>query len=477
MLIFQLYLSATRTFKFSDLKMKSWHAVLVAAVAGAFSFFSGAAIAQSVLLLTTNEAGHTAGNTNSVGALNNMESEFSLPGVQITRMSNVLSMNGGISASTFTNAATNQPYDIVLIGAAYGAILPSNWVILEAAMSTREANAFVMFMDGCPSCANNVAGLSTTLNNLTGLSVGVSGTDWTPNQQPFYLNTNSPFQSSFSTLNPIYGFATRYITNVPVDNILYKERLYDASSALNPPDPTTGTANAFGVIFPTSQVNNGEGACLFAVDDLSVFINSPDSGWQLNQGRIGPAFLDAVNAGGSCGIPGSISKSFSPTSVRPGGVATLTITVENQAQTNLTGVHITDELPSPLLVHGGLAAIATTCQGGDLTVSNDRSSFSLQGATVAPAGCTITVPVRWPAANANNCVEPDNVRTNTILPGIGFYTDQGQAASPAVATLTCDASQPATVAPVPSSDRWTLAALAMIVTGFVAAASIRRRKH
>lgn len=413
---------------------QSWVAAIKCFSMGlALALLSNVAFGQSVLFLTTNEAGHTSGSGNTAGALDNMASEFTAAGADVTRQSDVLTAANGISASTFTNPATGQPYDIVLIGAAYGLIHASNWTVLQAAMETRAANAFVMFIDGCGNCGAKVDELAAVLSNVTGLTLGTSPNDNTPDAQPFYLNTASPFQASFAGLNPIVGYYTRYITNVPANNILYKRR---TTGTTNPPNPT-GPGNAYGVLFPTAQSNNGQGACLFAVDDLSVFIDHSTSGWAQNQGKIAPAFLNAVSADGACGIPASIRKAFSPETVGPGDVTTLTVTIDNQGTTPLTGVLVRDSLPAPLQVHGDASAVTSTCTGGSVTVAPDAASVALQGASVPPGGCTLTVPVRWPAASASLCVAPGNTRTNTITPGVDFTTDQGQAFTPATAQLAC----------------------------------------
>lgn len=472
MLGFQSMRSACSALLVSS-KKSIWHTAAALGILSLCPLYLAPSFAQSVLVLTTNEDGHTGGNTNSLGAIENMVTEFSLPGIEMTIERNILT-NGTISAETFTNPTTNQPYDIVLIGTAYGPITEANLDVLAQAMRTREANAFLMFMDGCPMCAGNINNLVPRFNNLTGLNLGVTTADTTPAQQPFYLNTNSPYQSSFTELDPLYGFFTRYITNVPADNVLYKRRLANNSI---PPNPEAGTtAEAYGVLFPVEQVNDGEGACLFAVDDLSLFIDSPDSGWPLNRGRIAPAFLDAVEAGGSCGIPGNISKAFSPTTIQPGGVTTLTVRIENVGESNLTGVNVIDNLPSPLLVNGGLSAISTTCENGALDVAADRTSFSLEGATVTPSGCTITIPIRWPSTAASACVEPDNQRTNIIRPGIGFTTNQGQSASSAEATLTCDVRQAPAAKPVPTLSQWALAWLSLGFAALMGIRVLRQRK-
>ena len=231
-------------------------------------------------------------------------------------------------------------------------------------------------------------------------------------------------------LNPFAGGWFNYLNNVPAGNALYL-----SPSATNPPN-TARVNGAYGIVVPISQSYSGAGACLFAAVDSTMFYRSvPDYGIEtVNKGKIGPAFLNAVKPGGACGLPADIKKAFSPTTVASGGTATLTITVSNNFPTSVAGLKVTDSLPAPLVVG---AAASTTCTGGTLAATVGSNSVSLTGATLPAGGCTITVPVQWPAASAALCTGAGTTVTNTITPGSGFTTSLGQVNTPATATLSC----------------------------------------
>jgi LPXTG-site transpeptidase (sortase) family protein len=113
-----------------------------------------------------------------------------------------------------------------------------------------------------------------------------------------------------------------------------------------------------------------------------------------------------------------LSKRFSPSTFNVGQTTTLIITLQNPKNTPYTGVNVTDNLPTPLIVAGNPT---TTC-GGNVTATTN--SVSLTGGTI-PAGsptsvgsCEIRVPVTVPPGT------PSGTFTNTIVSG-GLTTDQG----------------------------------------------------
>ena len=87
--------------------------------------------------------------------------------------------------------------------------------------------------------------------------------------------------------------------------------------------------------------------------------------------------------------PPAIAKSYTPTSIIPGGLSTLRFTITNpNASTALTGGAFTDPINPLLTVTSGLT---NTC-GGNATVGG--GSVSLSGATIAAASsCTISLTV------------------------------------------------------------------------------------
>ena len=404
--------------------------------------------AQNVLLLTTDESSQP----DAVASFANIVSEFTSAGATVT-VSNQLTTSGGVTPATFVSGG-GANYDIVIMSSAYFAVHPSNWSAINAAIATRKANAFIMFNDGCCVAAN-----------ISSMAASVAATGaFTPTVGPLVigivsaiLNTGSPYSASFLGLNPFVGGWISYFQNVPAANALYLA----PGSAI----PVAGATvnDVFGLLVPTPQSYAGAGACLFATVDSSPFSDVAGL-YALNKGKIAPAFLNAVKPGGACGLPAAISKSFAPASIAAGGTATLTISVVNGGGGDVGGLNVTDPLPAPLVVAG---PATSTCAGGTLSAVNASALVSLTGATLPAAGCTITVPVRWPLAQASLCTPIGTAVTNTIRPGIEFTTSLGQVNTPATAQLSCNSTlAPAVVAPVPTLSQWALAVLALVLGCF-----------
>ena len=206
-----------------------------------------------------------------------------------TVLRDVLTTPNGIDASTFT--AAPGPYDLVVVVSVYSTVDPTNWAVLQSAISGRLANAFVFFVDGCCNAANgNVSGFVPLLNGVTGLSMSVGAYVDGPLQ--FALNTSSPYSTEFSGLNPLSGGWVNYIDGVPYANALYLPTgVPPTVPAPTPPAPTT----AFGVLFPQTSVNGGAGACVFGVLDATIM--DSNVAYPANQGKIGPAFEAAAAVG------------------------------------------------------------------------------------------------------------------------------------------------------------------------------------
>jgi len=392
-----------------------------------------AAHAQSVLLLDSPDPLHP----DVAPLLANVVSEFTNAGATVTEAS-ILSTANAVTPSTFV-APGGGAYDIVIVASLYPAIDATNWPAINTAIQNRSANAFLMFNDGCFDCApSNVSGMLAAVNAARPATATLGSVVNGPSIS--YLNTNSPSAASFTGLTPFYGGYVTYFNNVPANNALYLR--YNT-----PPAPGTTVNDVYSVLIPANESYAGQGACLFASVDITMFHgNGPTTGWPGNQlpwyynkGKIGPAFLNAVKAGGACGLPAEVSKTFAPASVAPGGTSTLTITVKNGGPTSVTGIQVTDNLPTPLTIAPAPAA-CTTCTGGTLAAAAGTSAVSLTGATLAAnSTCTITVPVQWPAASAPQCSlnSVNGSAVNTITPGTDFTTDFGQVNTPATATLGC----------------------------------------
>jgi LPXTG-site transpeptidase (sortase) family protein len=114
----------------------------------------------------------------------------------------------------------------------------------------------------------------------------------------------------------------------------------------------------------------------------------------------------------------SVSKSFSPTTVNPGGLSTLTITLQNTYPSPLINVSLTDNLPGTVtdgIVVAPVPNPSTTCTGGIITAVPGSQIITMTGGSVpaqvgvVPGICTITVTVQGNDSNPN----PSN-RTNII---------------------------------------------------------------
>lgn len=411
--------------------VKRWMARLLLALLAALGCMAGAAQAQQkVLILATPEGTTDYANT----AFINLKSEFTNAGASVTSL-NTLNTAGVVTAATF--APTSGPYDLVILVSTYLTIHQTNMDAIQAAINSRAAKMFALFIDGCQTagCQSNMQPFVNLMNGVTSESMSLGYTqDWDFSTS---LNPISPYYDSFSGLNPMRVGWVTYINNVPADNVLYKPWTQ------SPPQLATTAVGAF---FPRAQTGGGNGACLFAVTDSTLLTDVFGIYQGYNRGKFAAAFLNAANSG-ACDFP-SVGKAFQPTVVAQGATSTLTITLTNPRLVAAGNVQLADTLPAPLQVGG---AATTTC-GGTLTALLGGNTVRLTGATI-PAGsgtvpnlvagtCTVTVPVTWPntagGMAACKATAPGNTVTNTITPPGGFSTDAGQVPDSASATLTCN---------------------------------------
>lgn len=114
----------------------------------------------------------------------------------------------------------------------------------------------------------------------------------------------------------------------------------------------------------------------------------------------------------------SVTKTFTPPIVSPGGLSVLTITLQNTYPSPLINVSLTDPLPGTVtdgVVVAPVPNASTTCTGGSVIAAPGSQTISMTGGTIpaqaggVPGICTITVTVRGNDSNAT----PSN-RTNTI---------------------------------------------------------------
>lgn len=153
----------------------------------------------------------------------------------------------------------------------------------------------------------------------------------------------------------------------------------------------------------------------------------------------------------------TISKSMSPSIIAPGGVSTMTITLNNPTSEAVSGVTFTDTFPtspgqmsisSPLAYTNTCGGTLTDNLGGTLDATTPDVGIKLSGGTIAAnSSCTITVDVTAPATG-------DYTNTTGTL-YINTTTSTGNSAS---GTLTVSSlpAPPASCASPVTLATWTM---------------------
>ncbi|NMC46405.1 MAG: class F sortase [Chloroflexi bacterium] len=111
-----------------------------------------------------------------------------------------------------------------------------------------------------------------------------------------------------------------------------------------------------------------------------------------NPGNADYLYVDNIEITGyACTTPDPprLYKAFNPAIIPSDGISSLTFTLENPNTTDLTQVAFSDTLPAGLQV-AATPNIDNAC-GGTFSASGDQ--LSLSGATLTPAGCTISLDV------------------------------------------------------------------------------------
>ena len=144
-----------------------------------------------------------------------------------------------------------------------------------------------------------------------------------------------------------------------------------------------------------------------------------------NTGSSGTARTTIINTA-------PLAKAFGPTSLSEGGVSQLTITLSNNSANTLTGVDLTDTLPSlagppaTQVVIASPANASTTCAGTPtITATPGASSVRIQNATIparaggglgAPGSCVLKVNVTGPAGTYTNTIAANSLVATETLP-------------------------------------------------------------
>ena len=145
--------------------------------------------------------------------------------------------------------------------------------------------------------------------------------------------------------------------------------------------------------------------------------------------------------------PPTVTKTFSPTTVGMNVASLLTITITNPDTVSLTGVAITDTLPSGLVISTPNGGSDTGCTGATFTDTAGTGVVSISGATVAVGTpCVIKVNVQSATPNTYNNTTGTVSSTNG---GTGTTASASLTVTPtaAISTVTVGTETPANVYP------------------------------
>jgi uncharacterized repeat protein (TIGR01451 family) len=127
----------------------------------------------------------------------------------------------------------------------------------------------------------------------------------------------------------------------------------------------------------------------------------------------------------------SMTKSFNPKAVAPGGESTLSFSITNPNSVPVSGVNFTDPLPSGMSVATTPTIGYTGCGAGSFspTPVNGTTTLSFSGGTVGANGtCTISIKVKTEAVTEKTY---SNTTTNLLINGV---TDTGSVGSDSLIT-------------------------------------------
>ncbi len=202
---------------------------------------------------------------------------------------------------------------------------------------------------------------------------------------------------------------------------------------------TSAVGGAFGTVTKTVRINSFTTDTAFqaTTSTLNLELWNNNGTTNGNDGAFDNVSLVDVTP--------QLDKSFSPTSIAPGGTSTLTFTVTNTSElTPKQDWSLTDALPAgltvanPASVGGTCAASSTVGTPYAVTAAPGATSVSVVGGDLAAgqASCTITVQVTAsvPGTYTNG---PANVTTNLNPPGTATLTVTPTCSTPApVYTVT-----------------------------------------
>ncbi len=198
----------------------------------------------------------------------------------------------------------------------------------------------------------------------------------------------------------------------------------------------TAPAGGDSITYP-SNAQIPAGGCTITVSVTSAtggsYTNTVPAGALVTDGG---ASLDPANAGLVVEVPTppTAQKAFSPTTINPGDVSRLTISLGNANDGDITlSADLVDNLPAGVTV-ADPADLVDTCPGSVSATPGGNTITYPSGATIPSGGCTIAVDVTASDSDASPFV-------NTIPAG-DLQTSAGNNGADATANLFVNAPQP-----------------------------------
>lgn len=236
---------------------------------------------------------------------------------------------GWLSQATPLNPSIFDGKKLVVVTTVFEPLNVNQIEVLKTAMTTRPETAFVIFSDGCCAVAGNLTPIVKILNDATQWGISLPATQ-VGGKVAAPLNTASPYQASFSSLNPLQGAAYLTISNVPTPNALYLPQGTAVPVA-------AARTSAYGFFVPKSAMNGG--SCTFLTADASPFGTDSDT-TQARSNEIIAAFAKAaLDEDGACNeaVPDvDLSVTFTGPAALAAAPQTYTLQVKNLGSTAST---------------------------------------------------------------------------------------------------------------------------------------------
>jgi uncharacterized repeat protein (TIGR01451 family) len=448
---------------------------IVTATAGGslISLANGSVAAAATCTITLNVTGTVVGNylntipantvTTTQGAKNPVAATAPIaitnaPGVTLTKAFNPVSILPGSTSVLTISIADTATGAVSLTGMNLTDTLPTNITIAATpAASTTCGSGTVTATAGATSVAlvngGVTAGTTCTITvTVTGTIAGnytntipagsitstQGGTNPTPGTAPISI-TNAPNVSLAKAFNPTTidpggtSLLTITISNtaagaLPLTGVKLTDTLPTHITIGKTPNAATtcpsglvaATAGGTSVAL-TGATLAPAATCTITVNVTGTISNSylntiPAGGLTSNQGAVNPS---PVTAPITIGVPSGVilNKSFSPTTILPGGTSKLTITIANthKRAENLTAMSVVDVLPGRISIASPPDA-STTCTNGSVTATAGQGRVELRHASILKgATCTIVLNVTGTVPG---------VYVNTIPKG-AVHTHQG----------------------------------------------------